>query len=310
MPAGLSFSPTDGGRLPMFDPGSFGFGGQNQWMNFPSMTSGPQNNPMMTPPGVVPSAGGGQSFFPDLFGGLGGLTSPWGDPSVQTVGSGGKLRGGAGTGPTIDPRFTQALDLFLRGQIGKGATPFGLSSVLPSTGGITGPGTLTAPENPIMKLLQQFFQTGQGGPLPGVLPMWTAEMEAMKRPEAEALANLREQFSFMGDLASSPFGKAVTDFETQAALGKEALLGQLTLQALPQMAGFGEFLQGLDQASIDRLVQEFIRTRPEYSPLLGEEFGLATTFPPIYTKKGGVGQALIGSSGDIAGGVAALIAAL
>ncbi len=296
---GFDFSRFFGGE----GPPQFG-GGSNQFMRFPSMTpSATAQDTSVSPPGIVPPAGA-----PPGFSAFGQASGP---PELSAqkggVGAATKLPGGAGGGPTLDPRFTQAFDQFLRSFLGRGATPFNLSALLPSTGEATTPGTLTAPMNPIMESLMKFFQTGEGGPMPGVLPMWEAAMGAMRRPEEEAEANLREQFSFMGNLASSPFGTSMADFQNQAALSKQALLGQLSLQALPQMMGFGGELQGLDQSSIDRMIQEFIRTRPEYSPLLGAQFGMATTFPPIYTKQGGVGQALIGSAGDIMGGLAALL---
>jgi len=64
------------------------------------------------------------------------------------------------------------------------------------------------------------------------------------------------------------------------------LLGQLTLQALPGMEQAGMEQQSLDQGSIDRLVQEFIRTRPEYSPLLSGMEQMGTTFSPLYGHTG------------------------
>src|SRR5207245_5754019 len=291
-------------QLPNFDWkrlgfGEVGMGGSNQWGSFPSMTSGPTNNPSQ--PGIVPSAQGFQPIFGRATGGAA-------DPNIDpAVGWFRKLPGGAQTGPTLDPRFTQAFDSWLRSQMGQGASPFNLSAILPSTGKATEPGTLTAPMNPIEQLLQQFYKTGEGGPMAGVLPMWQSAMKAMEQPEKQAEANLREQFAFAGGLDSSPFGTSMANFQNQAALNKEALLGQLTLQALPGMQEFANVLQGMDQSSIDRLFKEFVRTRPEYSPLLQEMFGLATTFPPIVSKKGGIGAATVGSLGGILSGAGGLL---
>jgi hypothetical protein len=159
---------------------------------------------------------------------------------------------------------------------------------MPSTGEATKPGTLTAPDNPILKSLMEFYTKGTGGPLPGVLPMWNAEMKAMEIPIEKQMANIKEQFGARGALGSSEMANAMETFGAQTAADQEALLGQLTLQALPGMESAGMNQQSLDQKSIDNLVQEFIRTRPEYSPLLGEEFGFGTTFPPTYSNQKGV----------------------
>lgn len=274
------------------DMSGFG-GGTNQWMDFPSMSSPgfPQlpgmTNPssMTTPPGVVPQdPHQGTQYpvssgpFPDY--GTGGNTG------LRGVGSTDKLPGNQQTVPTVDPMFTKAFDSWLRTQIGKGATPFNLSAVMPSTGKATDPGTLTAPLNPVLQSLEEFFTKGTGGPLSEVLPMWQAEMKAMDIPIQKELANIKEQFGARGALGSSEMASAMGDFGAQTARDQEALLGQLTLQALPGMEQFGSNLQQLDQGSIDRLVQEFMRTRPEYSPLLQEESAFATTYPPSYGKKG------------------------
>lgn len=299
--------PSGGGGSDMISRGSFNFGGQNQFMNFPTMggpggqqATGADLNPLLfgnptdsqtaniggtfplpggaqtgTPPGIVPPSGGN----PPL--------GPYSNPAdTGKAGVGARLPGGAYTGRTLDPQFTEQLAQWLMSQLGKGATPFDLSAILPSTGQATAPGTLTAPENPILQSLQQFYQTGEGGPLPGVLPMWQSAMKAMEIPIAQQEANIKEQFGARGALGSSELGSALETYGAQTAADQEALLGQLTLQALPGMEQFGAGLQGMDQASIDRLLQEFQRTQPEYSPLLGEEFGFGTTFPPIYGRPG------------------------
>lgn len=297
----------------MVPAGEFNFsppGGQNQFMNFPTMggpggqtATGSDLNPLLfgnptysrtmtnpsgegafplpggaqagTPPGIVPPSGGN----PPL--------GPFSNPAdTGKAGVGARLPGGAYTGRTLDPQLTEQLAQWLMSQLGKGATPFDLSAILPSTGQATAPGTLTAPENPILQSLQQFYQTGTGGPLPGVLPMWQSEIQAMNIPIQQQLANIKEQFGARGALGSSELGSALETYGAQTAADQEALLGQLTLQALPGMEQFGVGLQAEDQASIDRLLQEFQRTQPEYSPLLQEEFGFGTAFPPIYGRPG------------------------
>lgn len=283
-------------------PGMFGgmSSTQNQYMNFPSLTSDYlRSGVQMSSSGMDGMGGGGGSYYPlpmdtqmqyppGVVPPQGSPVSPSTNPSFTNVNPGIGAKGNLGragvTVPTLDPGFTQMMDEYLRSQLGQGVAPFNLSAFLPSTGGFTGPGQLTAPENPILQQLQQFYETGTGGPLPGVLPMWQSEMKAMQIPIQEQLANIKEQFGSRGALGSSEMAQALETFGAQTAADQEALLGQLTLQALPQEAAFGAGLQNMDQASIDRLVQEFIRTSPQYNPLLQGELGFATTFPPVAGK--------------------------
>ncbi len=305
--------------------------GSNQFMQFPNLVT-PGNAPGgggAVVPGTVPPASGGLGF-PSR--GLG-PNQPAGYP-LQSYSQG--LAGGVNTIGPLFPKFTSDLFQFLQQQMGRGATPFDLSSALPS-GGTSGPGQLSAPATPVLKQLQDFYSTGTGGPtgtgtladmaktgLPiNVLPEWQAMLEAMKRPEAEARANLREQFAFTGNLASSPFGRAEADFELQNVLQKQALLGGLESSALEAARGrqlsaseslqgaaqtFGQMMQGLDQDSINRLLAEFVRTRPEYSPYLNMLFAAATTFPPFATKNVGVGAgSVLSGLGTLATGAADII---
>src|SRR5258705_169685 len=90
-----------------------------------------------------------------------------GPAGMGAIGGKHDLGGGARTEPTLDPAFTTQLYQWLQSMMGKGASPFDLSASLPS-GGTTAPGTLSAPENPILQALQEFYTKGTGGPLPGV----------------------------------------------------------------------------------------------------------------------------------------------
>ena len=135
--------------------------------------------------------------------------------------------------------------------------------------------------------------------------MWQSAMQSMNIPIQQQLANIKEQFGSRGALGSSEMAQAMETYGAQTAKDQEALLGQLTLQALPGMEQFGENLQQLDQSSINNLLQEFQRTRPEYSPLLGEEFGFGTLYPPMYSnKKGDFASGFMGQFGQ---GLAGLI---
>lgn len=278
-------------------------GGTNQWMNYPSMggsyspTGGYPMPSSSYPPGIVPPATSGP--YPSTPGPIG----------KGGVGATNKLPGNQETVPTIDPFYSGAYGDWLATQLGTGMTPFDLSSILPSSGKTTAPGTLTAPENQIMQSLQNFYMTGQGGPLPGVLPMWEAEMGAMQQPIQQNLANLREQFGSMGALGSTEMGTAMENYLSQTSADEMALLTSATQQALPGMASFGGGLQQLDQSSIANLLNEFQRVQPQNNPLLNLEQSFATTYPPSYGKSGftqAFGQALgsglgSGLAGDITG---------
>jgi hypothetical protein len=265
-------------------------GGSNQWGNFPAMGSSPGSLPAI--PGIVPQQG--SSFGPSTFSSI--------DPG------GINLPGREHTVPPLDPAFTSAFYNFLQSHLGKGVTPFNLSAILPSTGQATAPGTLTAPLNPLEESLNKFYAGQGGGPDSFILPMWESQLAAMQQPIQQNLANMREQFASQGALGSSEFGNAIQNYMTQTTLQQQALLGEETLQALPGMQQQAGAIQGFDQASINNLLQEFIRTSPEYSPLLGYASQAAGTFPPFYGRGGsGIGTALAGSSGQILQGVAALV---
>ncbi len=320
------------GMFPNFGPGGGGGGGaggggggaSNQW--FPALPGLPQNNlpPVNQPanqpasqPGMVPAAG----------------------PGTFNQGAGGVLPTGLrdlGRGfsqiPQTFPAFAGDFMNWLRTTIGQGATPFNLQAQLPS-GGATDPGQVSAPLNPIAQQIMQFLQGGGGGGQPGLdtmqqlsetglpisqLPAWQAMIAAQERNIGQREAGLREQFAFTGNLAGSPFGTAMTDFQSQTALDQNALLAMMETGALESAAGrqagasqflagmggeFSELLQGLDQDSINRLMQEFIRTRPEYSPLLNLDFGAATTTPGVVSKEFGLGGigALLQGGGELAG---------
>jgi len=349
-----------------------GSGGSNQYMSFPMPTATPMGTPASTGGGYVPPSSpytGYQFPFNNLTGQAG------------SVGAADKLPGGAGTTPTLDPLFTQDLDSFLQTQMGQGISPFSLSAFLPSTGGYTQPGQVSAPLTPLLTQLSQFLQTGQGGGagasalgslaqnggLTGMLgslgqtggltgalgqfgqtgmptdvgPEWQAMIQSQQNNIAQNQANLKEQFGSMGDLSSSSAANAMSLFNAQTAADQNSLLGQLQANASESAAGrqlsalqggvgtqlnalqggvgtqlaagsqlqqlasqLGVNLQGLDQQSIQALMQEYFQTTPQENPLNNEMFGLGTTFAPTYTKQGGVGSGLIGSLPSMIGGAA------
>lgn len=296
--AGAGGAGGGGGGMPLFganQPGS------NQYFNFnPAVTPMPGNTSSSgVPPGAVPPAGAPN---------LPSNNFPTGPGASASAG----LPGGNTTIPTFDPNFTHQFYAWLQQQLGQGASPFNLSTPLPS-GGSTQPGQLTAPLNPIEQSLMKFYQTGSAdsGPMPGVMPMWNAALAAMNGPQGPAAteeARIRGQFAFGGNLASSPFAQAMTQFGEQNVLNENALLTSATQSALPGMQQFGSDIQQMDQGAINNMLQEFIRTRPEYSPLLNMLFGGATSSPGVVKKGSGAGAlgGILGGAGTLLSGGAAV----
>lgn len=287
--------------------------GQNQFGSFGVGGLGPGQQA----PGIVPASPGGSGR---------GTT-----PGSSTTGGIVKQGNLGSTAAPLVPQFTGDFYNWLQSQIGQGATPFNMSSFLPSTGGQTAPGSLSAPMTPILSQLEQFYTTGKGGPAgtdalaqmaqtgnpTDVGPAWNAMVASQKQNTDVNLAKLREQFASQGTLAGSPYASGVSQYMEQTNLDQNALLAQMQQQASEAAAGrqltagseltqgagqLGQLLQGMDQASIQSMLQEFIRTRPEYSPLLNSMYGAATTFPPTNFSSGSSGlMSLLGSAGTLAG---------
>lgn len=252
-----------------------------------------------------------------------GMIAPGTDPNAIVPGgpSIGKASGGVATVSPYYSGTSQDFAKWLTTQIGAGATPFNAQSPVPSTGGLTAPGQLTADPNQIIQMLQAYFN-GTGGPskLPGAdtlktmattgdpitaLPAWKDAVAAMDQNTKRNAANLREQFAGTGTLSGSPYGTAAANFQEQTTKDQNALLSAAQQASLEAAAGrkldasktllasaydFSKYLQGLDQASIDATIKEFLRTQPEYSPLLNMLFSMATMFGPTVgkTQTGGI----------------------
>jgi len=243
--------------------------------------------------------------------------------------------GGGGSGPTtpyapsansqyyagmpLNPAQSSDFSNWLRSQTGKGATPFNATTALPG-GGTTKPGQLTAPNNQLIQhIMQSFIMPGgvmeemQRTGLPiDQTQAWKAMVASMQRQIAEGGANLKEGMSAGGNLVGSPYGKASTDYYSQTGKDLNAQLLEGQARALEAARGrqmgatqmgeqFGMGIQGLDQEAIQRMYQEFIRTRPEYNPLINTEYGMATTFPQYMGKEsgGGILGGLLSNSGGI-----------
>src|SRR5438445_3115075 len=109
------------GRLP-----NFSNMGSNQFMSYPTMGQSyfPMSNNVVPGTGI-PSGG---------YGGPGAST-----PSTYTQ----ELASGQYTTPTINPALTSAYGSYLGSQLGKGISPFDLSTWMPSSVQMTQPGQLT-----------------------------------------------------------------------------------------------------------------------------------------------------------------------
>ena len=299
----------------------FNFGGSNQYGQYPMIQSGMsgmsgnqipgiptnQGSPQGTPPGVPYGANDGRKNM-SFTGALGQA------PSANR---------GYYAGQTLDPALTGNFFNFLQSQIGEGVGAFNWASILPTSGQATQNGQLTAPENQTLQSIIQAFSPGgtmgkmaQTGDPTDVGPAWQAMLAAQQENIQQKQAQMKENMNVGGNLAGSPFGTALQNFQTQTALGQNAMLTEAQQQAqeaaksriLPanqMMAQLSQYLQGLDQASIDRLYQEFQRTQVQNNPMLAYQAQAATTFPP-YLKKAGSGgglAAMIGQLGQATPGI-------
>jgi hypothetical protein len=244
------------------NPGSGGAtGGSNQWMSYPAL---PNFNP----------GGQGNSVQQQYT-----LADP-------LVGGKHKLGGGMTAEPTMDPLFTNNFYGMLRSMMsgGGGDLQNQLLSFLGGHGSnIPGSSQLTSMAN-------------TGNPI-SALPEWQKMVEAQQRGIGQGAANLKEQFAFMGDLASSPMGSAMGDYYAQTAKDQNALLGQMDTQsmeaAMQRMLSADTSIAGMAGAEtqfLDSLFQ-----------------GSALASPNIYG--GSKGSSLLGGIGSLisagAGGAAA-----
>lgn len=323
-PGGIPYAPTTGA----------GGGGGSVSMGGGSVTGAggfqiPQGSPFSPGYGLgVPSQVG--------YGGSGPFSYP--NPNMGpgwTGAGGGPILGG---GPfsveqPISPNFTYDMTNYLGSNIGQGVSPFSLPTALPF-GGTTAPGQLNAPADPTLTGLENFYQGGQSS-MPGAntlatianqgisaLPEWQAMVQAMGQNTSQNQANLAEQFGSMGNLAGSPFGTAMSNYMQGVNANQNSLLGQLQQQNILQgqiptaeglLSGgqqFGQYAQGLAQQNIQNMMNEYIRTSPQYNPLLGLQYGMSTTYDPVLQRPlqqgGGVLGGIVGALPGILGGIASL----
>jgi hypothetical protein len=205
----------------------------------------------------------------------------------NVIGGKHQLGGGATAEPTFDPQFTQSFYQFLNSLMtGQGGD---LQNQLMQflTGGksnIPGADSLTS-----------MAQTGN--PI-SALPEWQKMIDAQQRGIGQGATNLKEQFAFMGDLASSPFATGMSDYFSQTTKDQNALLGQLDTQAM--------------EAAMQRELaasQDITGMAGAESQFLNQLFqGSALASPNIYGGK--KGSSLLGGIGSLLGGAGAGIGAL
>jgi hypothetical protein len=224
---------------------------------------------------------------------------------------------------------------YLQNQVGTGITPYNLQATLP-TGGVTGPGQVSAPLDPVTQQLMSFFTSGQssnpnlqslgqlaqtGDPIDQT-PAWQAMVNAMQQQIQQGGNDVREQLAFTGNLPGSAGALGVSNYYDQANLGLTSQLlsaqtaaqqqaVQNKLSASTSLEGaqqtLGSTLYGIDQNSINALMQEYFQTTPQENPLNQEIFSGATTYPPTYGKSStpGVGGAIASAIPGLASGAAA-----
>jgi hypothetical protein len=204
----------------------------------------------------------------------------------------------------MDPALTQNWFNFLQGNMGRGATPFNLQTQLPFGMGTTAPGQLNAPTNQILNNLFSGYTGGSFGNMPGMqtlktiadqgisaLPEWQATVAAEGQNIAATRNQLQESGAATG-LAGTPTASAMSAYDQGTAAQQNAMLAQMQQQNILQgqipaaeammQAGtqFGQYAQGLAQQNIQNMYNEFLRTRPEYSPLLGYESQASMAWNP------------------------------
>lgn len=254
-------------------------GGSNQWMNYPAL---PNFNTGINPStGAFSNAGKPGQYF------------------QNTPGGKSDMGGNIFTAPTFDPAFTsqfyQMLSSLMGGQGGN--LQGNLLSFLSG-----GPSSI-----PGASSLSQMAQTGN--PI-SALPEWQAMLQAQQQNIAQNQANLKEQFAFGGNLQSSPFGTAMSNYMQQTTADQNALLAQLEQQAMESAMNrelqASTSLTGMAGAESQFLNQLFS--------------GGATASPGLFEKHkgsllGGIGS-LLGGLGSFAGaaseagGIGALFAGL
>lgn len=256
-------------------------GGQNQYMAYPSL------------PNFNPTSGGG-SFAPQNYSPASNVPPGYG-PGQYWTGPGGRadLGGNTFAAPTYDPQFTSQYYTMLQGLLGQsGGMQNNLLSFLQG-----GPSSI-----PGASQLSQMAQTGD--PI-SALPEWQQMLQAQQQNISQNQANLKEQFAFSGDLQSSPFGTAMSDYMQQTSKDQNALLAQMQTQAMENAMGreltAGQGLQA-EAGGESQFLQQLLATGALASPAIFQK----SKTSGLGGMLGGIGSLLgAGASGASAGLTAA-----
>lgn len=196
---------------------------------------------------------------------------------------------------------------------GQPISPYGnsnLSSVFAnpfssSTGGLGGGGGTadgggggSLPSS--MSFMTQMAQGGGAATPVSALPAWQAMVAAQNRNLSEGMTNLEDQFNVSGGRFSTDFGNAATDYELQAKLGQNALLGQMQLPALLQSQ---QLSAGAGMALPSTMLSAGQAQFGDWLQQLGGLGGIANAYPPMYTPgyaPSGFSQ-LMGAAGSLGG---------
>jgi hypothetical protein len=252
-------------------------GGSNQYMSYPALPN--FNTPVSTSgSGPTQQLGSGSQQYP---------WQTWQNESGFNNTPGGSNKfGGYQTAPTMDPAFTNQFYSMLSQLMGQSSGVQGnLLSFLQggpsSTPGASNLSSLASTGNPI-----------------SAMPEWQQMIQAQQQNIQQNQANLKEQFAFSGDLQSSPFGTAMSNYSQQTTADQNSLLGQLQTSALENaqnrglQASMGVQSLGANESQfLNQLFASSALTSPQ---VLGQQHS---------SMLGGIGS-LLGAGAGIGGSIA------
>lgn len=222
--AASPFSPTSG--FSPFGALDAGYGGPDSWMG-----------------GLARSGLGGLQNYaagqPGLFGQQ--LANYGGQGQLQGIANGGLTGPGANAlgGWLGGTSGLQSMAGGNFGPYGSGLQGYGNNQALQryAAGQFTDPASQMLLSNQLgnNQYLNSIAQN-QGNPI-DQLPAWDAMRAAQQRNIDEGAAQLAEQFNVSGNRFSTTFGTAAADYMNQAKLNQNALLGQMTANALDSAQG-------------------------------------------------------------------------
>ena len=292
---------TGGGSNPMVPPYGVGAGitqGQPNWFGGSQGYGGFYPNPQGTPTSVPGTYQAGNQY----------LTGSTYDPAL-TSDLFGYLQSQVGQQGIMYPGQLTAAPNPVYGQL---QGYYGGQLQQPG-GQIPGLANL-AQQLPGYGMLEQTAQTGN--PISAV-PAWQQMIDAQQHQIQAGANQLQMQLAAGGNLVGTPYGSSMADYYEQAGKDQNAMLAQMQQQALESAAGrqfgaqqmlpglgmqtaglgagigqqaaaglggLGQQLQSINQMGATNAYQEWLRSQPQYSPLLQYTLGAATTFPSYLTR--------------------------